>query len=90
MANCKIVTYDLRKEGQDYKTLIAGIQSYPNWAKVCESCWIVQTTLTSEQIANTLIKHIDSNDRIFVADLSSASAWKNVICKDEWLQSNLS
>jgi hypothetical protein len=89
MAGCKLITYDLLKAGQNYDGLIQKIKDLGMWAKVCESAWVVKTSLTSLQVASTLLGQIDSNDRLFVTSLTVDSAWRNVICGDKWLKDNL-
>jgi len=89
MAGCKLITYDLRKAGQNYDGLIKKIKDLGMWAKVCESAWIVKTIMSSVQVRDALLPQIDSNDRLFVVTLTSESAWRNVICGDQWLKENL-
>jgi len=89
MAGCKLITYDLRKAGQNYEGVIEKIKSFGTWAKVCESTWIVKTALSSVQVRDALKPQIDANDRLFVATLTGESAWFNTICDSNWLTQNL-
>lgn len=89
MANAKFISYDLRAPGRNYDGLYEAIKSYSTWAHVCESDWIVVTTDSCESVANNLLQQMDYNDRIFVYALSGEAAWKNVLCKDDWLKTNL-
>jgi hypothetical protein len=76
----KIITYDLRKPetSADYTRLINRIKQYTH-RKVTESCWIVSTTWTCIQIRDDLGQYIDSNDRLFVANLTNDAAWKGTL-----------
>ena len=89
MAGCQLITYDLLKAGQNYDGLIQKIKNLGAWAKVCESSWIVKTTLSSVQVRDALRAQIDSNDRLFVVTLTGEAAWFNTICDSDWLTQNL-
>jgi len=86
----KLITYDLRAPGRNYDNLISAIKSYPNWGKITEAAWVINSTDSCEKIRDNLNAHIDANDRIFVAALTGEAAWKNVICEAEWLKKALS
>lgn len=73
-----IITYDLRDPGKDYTSLINKIKMY-DYTKICESVWIISTSFDSKEIRNTLLNCIDSNDRLFVAELTGQAAWHNCI-----------
>jgi hypothetical protein len=64
------VVYDLRAPGRNYEELHKALKNYPNWARPTESTWIINSGSTAEQIANDLMKHIDTNDRLLVTRLS--------------------
>ena len=42
-----------------------------------------------DSIRSMMLKHMDGNDRIFVAVLTGAAAWRNVLCSSEYLKENL-
>lgn len=86
----KLITYDLCTPGKDYSNLIAAIKTYPNWCKVAESCWVVNSADDCATIRDELKLHIDSNDILFVASLTGGAAWTNVLCKAESLKTTLS
>ena len=78
-----IINYDLNIPGKDYGDLISAITRYP-YAKLCKSCWAVNSTKTAHQIFTELRQHIDDNDTLFVCDFSD---WSGYIPTDaiEWL-----
>lgn len=80
----KIVTYDLRKPetSEDYKKIIDRLKQYTH-CKLTESCWIVSTSWSCKEIRDDLNKYIDSNDRLFVANLSGESAWKGTMLSSD-------
>jgi hypothetical protein len=84
-----IISYDLRKPGQNYEQLYEAIKSYGTWAKINESLWAIVTTSNATQVRDKLLAHIDSNDRLFVIKSGVEAAWKNSICKNEWLKERL-
>ncbi|HZG12475.1 MAG TPA: CRISPR-associated protein Cas2 [Kurthia gibsonii] len=85
-----IISYDLVKAGsKDYSNLYSAIKSLGKWAKVVESTWVVVSELSSVEIRDSLTLHMDAEDRIIVAKSGNVGAWKNVICSNEWLKTNL-
>ncbi|HOQ14071.1 MAG TPA: CRISPR-associated protein Cas2 [Bacillota bacterium] len=85
----KIITYDLRKPGRNYNSLYEAIKSYPYWAHITESTWLIKTNDTCSQIKDALLRKMDYNDRLFVAELTGAVAWHNTIYDDEYVKKNL-
>ena len=75
--NNLIVTYDLRKPGQDYADLEAAIKSLGSWAHPQQSVWYVHTGYTMQQTFEFLKKYIDSNDRLLVVDARNAVGYNN-------------
>lgn len=85
----KIIEYDLCTPGKNYDELYKAIKSYGVWAHITESTWFVKTTESCVQVCNKLLTHMDSNDRLFVGELTGEAAWRNVLCQDEYLKKNL-
>ncbi len=65
-----LVTYDLKKPGQDYTDFLKLIRQYP-YARLSESSYAVETNETPVQVYNKLIPHMDKNDQIYVVTLRS-------------------
>lgn len=70
----KIISYDLRKPEQNYEGLIAAIQSY-TYCKINKSDWLIYTADSCSNIRDYLKNFIDSNDTLFVAELSDNPGW---------------
>ena len=85
---CYIVSYDLVNQ-RDYDDLIDAIKSYGTWAHIHESVWAVVSEKTASEIRDDLWQHMDADDRLFVLRSGTAAAWRNVICKNEWLKKHL-
>jgi hypothetical protein len=85
---CYIISYDLRKQ-RNYDELYEAIKSYELWAHITESTWAVVTDKSAVQVRNHLNSSIDSDDRVFIVKSGTEAAWRNVICKSQWLKDNL-
>ena len=88
LMTCYIISYDLRRD-RDYQSLYDAIKSYPKWAHITESTWAVVTSKTAVQIRDHLSRIIDHDDRVFVVKSGTEAAWRNVMCRNEWLRKNL-
>lgn len=64
-----IIDYDLNKDGQDYSKLISAIKDF-NYHELCKSSWVIKSDLSAKEIRDILLKHIDNNDNLFVAEIS--------------------
>lgn len=85
-----IIGYDLNKPGQDYTSLFESIKKIGTWWHCLDSTWIVISTLTSSQIRDRLVKHIDANDKLLVAKLAGEAAWHGLDEQcSKWLKDNL-
>lgn len=89
MSTAVLINYDLCAPGKNYEELIKSIKESGTWGKVAESCWFLETAYTPKQLRDNLKKHMDENDRLFVAELTGVSAWTNVICDSNWLKEHL-
>ncbi|MBW3490605.1 CRISPR-associated protein Cas2 [Bacillus sp. FDAARGOS_1420] len=85
MNTSKIITYDLVSPGRDYESLIKEIKNYQSWDQITESTWFISTPDSCSAVMDNLSKHLDSNDRIFVATLSKNAVWKNINWNNEFL-----
>lgn len=82
-----IVSYDLIKN-KDYPELFEAIKRY-NCLHVLESVWIVNSSSSSKAIRDNLKTCMDSNDKLFVAELTGQSAWRNLSKEDsDWIKNN--
>lgn len=71
------INYDLRKQ-RNYDALYERIRSYDAWCRALESCWMVATHQTAEQIYDYLTPALDDDDGIFVARLKGEAAWRGL------------
>ena len=84
-----IIEYDLCSPGRNYNTLYETIQSYGVWARITESTWFIKTGDSCVQVRDKLKKCMDSNDRLFVAELTGTAAWSNILCDSDYLKKHL-
>lgn len=80
------VSYDLNKAGKDYKGLHDELKKFEH-NHLLDSTWLLCTTGTPFQIWERLKAHIDNDDHILIAQITSNTAgWlpKNAW---EWINS---
>ena len=80
------LSYDLVQPGRDYTKLFEAIKAIGSWCHPLESFWLVDTLATAKQVADAVIGHMDSNDKVFVIRTHRAAAWQgiNPACAD-WI-----
>jgi len=83
-----IISYDLEKQ-DDYGPIFEKIKSLGQWARVVESTWVLVTDLSSTDLRDSLASVVSSGSRIIVVKSSGEGAWRNAICSNEWLKTNL-
>jgi hypothetical protein len=61
-----LVTYDLNKEksSENYNNVLNVIKSEKNWARLSESCYVMDTNLTPQQIYSKVKPFLDTNDML--------------------------
>lgn len=79
-----IVTYDLIAPGRNYDALLAAVRRYPN-AQALFSAFFVETTATSTFVRDDLTRYIDSNDKLYVMQITRDWASNNRGLATEWL-----
>lgn len=70
-----IVSYDLSNPGQNYESLLRLIKSYPSWARLGGSAYLIATDRTPVQVRDHLRAALDRNDKLFVGSAPPPSAW---------------
>jgi len=86
-----LIAYDLRGDADSsrYEALQEAIKAYGTWAHVTESCWIIVTEEKAKEVRDGLAQWVTPGDRLFVLKSASVAAWRNVICRSEWLKENI-
>ncbi len=88
MSKIYSISYDLNTPGQKYEDLYTAIKSYP-YCKILKSHWLVYTSSDANQIYNKLKPCIDTNDRIFISEVTTdQNGWlSNIAC--DWINKRL-
>lgn len=88
--DCYIIAYDLHmKDSPEYKDLTAEIKSYKTYAHILESVWAIVTEDSAAEIREKLKHHITKKDSLFIVRSGVESAWRNVLCSNDWLKKYL-
>lgn len=69
------ISYDLRKPGRNYDDLYKAIKSAPSWCHAMDSYWFIKTNESPRIWADRLKEAIDSNDNLFVVDITGQAYW---------------
>lgn len=73
-----IVAYDLSVRGtQNYSGLLKRIKSYAVWAKLSQSCYMVVSDESAEEVRNHLADVLSLHDTLIVSK-QGASAWRGL------------
>lgn len=72
-----LISYDLRKPGQNYTPLYDAIKAYGDWQHPMESLWAVYTSEDVNSIYSNLRTKIDDNDNLFIVlmDTRERQGW---------------
>lgn len=74
----QLVSYDLNTPGQNYPAIVNRLQSI-GATRILYSQWLVRTAMTAEQLRDDLVRYLDANDGILVADVTnSPMAWRSL------------
>ncbi|MDF1721712.1 MAG: hypothetical protein P1U65_13650 [Minwuia sp.] len=79
-----LVTYDLRKPGQNYSGLFKALRKHTH-CKELESVWLLDTTDSVSEVRDSLKGFLDQDDILFVARLRKNWAALNYGC-GAWLK----
>lgn len=84
-----LITYDLKKPGQDYKNLHDAIKATGAWWHYLESTWLVVSSSSAQAVFDRLRPHIDANDRVLVIKVTNENAgWLTQEAWD-WINQNI-
>lgn len=75
--NNVLVSYDLNKEGQDYKKLFDFFKSQSSSFHYMKSVWMLETQLSVVDFTSELKKHLDNNDKYVVVDITETPFYFN-------------
>lgn len=84
-----LVTYDLKRPGQDYSDLLKYVKGHVSWARLSESSYAVETGLPPGTVATQARRHMDANDTLYVITLTSPWGGFGPQDVNDWLQKRL-
>lgn len=65
-----MITYDLNSTGQKYEEVKKAIKDLSTaWCSYWKSSYLIKSNLTSQEITDKIIPHLDSNDRLIVNEV---------------------
>ena len=72
MSKTYLITYDIKKPGQNYSELYTAIKNEGDWQHPLESTWVVKvgSFTTANNIYERLRPKIDQNDFLFVVEIT--------------------
>lgn len=85
-----IISYDLVDgSGSNHQELIEAIKSYGTWAHITKSTWALVTEAKASEVRDHLLTYLPDGSSLFVIKSGSVAAWRNPICRSEWLKKHL-
>lgn len=81
---CYVMAYDLNKVGQNYECITSRIKQLA-YCHAQGSVWFVDYSGTEQELCNHLKSCLDSNDRLFVSEVSRAWTGQNMPTCGKWL-----
>jgi hypothetical protein len=87
------ITYDLHdSDSSDYDGLYRAIRAFPAFCHVCESTWLVKTTITPIQARHYLSRFVTGKDKLFITPVIAGEGWSTQGLTEtmvKWLQRHL-
>jgi hypothetical protein len=86
-----IITYDLRtpKDYHDFFEAIKAQGGQGKWWHYMSSTWLLSTTKTPQEIADAIAPHLESQDSLFVCELSPNYQGRLPKAAWDWITSEL-
>ena len=88
MKNTFIISIEVSTD-IDLTDLISVVKMYKTWAHITQFTWAIKTSEKVKEIRDKIAEVLPKGSRIFVIKSGTWSAWKNVICSNDWLKNNL-
>jgi len=79
-----LITYDLNRPGKDYTKLYEEIKNLGTWWHYLDSVWVVDTTLSPQQVWARLTPAIDQNDSVFVVRIKNDQRYSGWLKQEAW------
>lgn len=83
-----LITYDLKKPGQDYSDLLKYIKGHA-WARLSESSYAIKTSKSVETVYDEVRQSMDADDFVYVINLKRPYVGYGKKTVNEWLEKHL-
>jgi hypothetical protein len=77
-----LISYDLDKPEQNYSGLLGRLREL-GAQRFLYSEWFLINAANAQQIRDDLMRFIDNNDRILVAEIKNHAAWNNLMLSND-------
>lgn len=75
MVGYYLVSYDLKKKGQDYTKIENALENFGFSQRILTTTWIVRNGPPAKDLLSFLKGYIDDNDELFVTECTENTAW---------------
>ncbi|MFZ2280434.1 MAG: hypothetical protein WAW39_21725 [Prosthecobacter sp.] len=90
MKTLYVVSYDLKKQGQNYPALYKAIKDSGEWLHPLESTWFVYTTTAGDRLRDSIGQHLDSNDKLVVLKVATPGGTQGFTQTElEWINARI-
>lgn len=76
------ISYDLNSPGKNYNSLYTAIKALGDYRHDLDSTWLVNTSLSANQVYEKLKPSIDKNDRLLIIEIRDYRS--GYMPKDTW------
>ena len=78
-----LITYELKSSTKDYASFFKTIQdSSSRWWHYLKDTWIIETTVSADNVAKKLYPHMEEPDRLLVVRIRKD--YQGWLAKDAW------
>jgi len=79
-----LVSYDLKKPGQNYLPLYETLKSGASWWHYLESTWLIDSQEPIETWQQRIMSKLDQNDSFFIVRLVSGQSYTGWLPREAW------
>jgi hypothetical protein len=83
-----LISYDLKKPGQNYDLLYDALKNASSWWHYLESTWLIDSHESIDAWQRRIQSRIDANDCFLIVELNSANAYTGWLPKEAWVWMN--
>lgn len=80
-----LITYDLDKDSNQYKTLTNEIEKIGDSIHILDSVWIVKTNINAPMIKEKIAYCFSKENRSFIIELKENASWDQLGLPEEFL-----